>query len=95
MRAIIGKMDVTGCVFNNTFQACSSLEELSLEKLSNNVSFADSPKLSAASILFLVENAANGTKDITITLHPEAKARAAANAEIQAAITANGHITII
>lgn len=95
LRVISGQLNVKNSSFNEAFSGCHSLEDLSLVNLSKRVSFSDSPRLSDASVLFMIKNAANRTKDITITLHPEAKARAAANAEIQAAIANNGHITIV
>lgn len=95
LRRVSGILNVKNRSFENTFSQCSSLESLNLENLTKNVSFADSPKLSDDSILFMIRRAANKTREIKITLHPEAKARAAANAEIQAAIANNGHITIL
>lgn len=72
LRRIIGILEITGDT--RAFGACPALEEVSLYHLTKNVSFADSPLLSLASLQYLVTNAAN-TKAITITLHPEAYAR--------------------
>lgn len=95
LRVVIGALYVLESAFKDAFMMCYELIDVNLYYLSNPVSFLDSPKLSNESILYMIKNAANGTKDITITLHPEAKARIAGNAEIQAAITTNGHITIL
>lgn len=95
LRVVIGALYVRESAFKDAFMMCYELIDVNLYYLSNPVSFLDSPKLSNESILYMIKNAANGTKDITITLHPEAKARIAGNAEIQAAITTNGHITIL
>ncbi|MBP3514418.1 MAG: hypothetical protein J6J74_08095, partial [Elusimicrobiaceae bacterium] len=56
------------------FVGCNALREVRISYLGANISFADSPNLSLASISFMVTYAAN-TSPITITLHPTAYAR--------------------
>lgn len=59
---------------DDTFYGCLSLEEVRLRSLAIDVSFEYSPKLSIASIQYMIENRSD-TNQITITLHPEAYAR--------------------
>ena len=80
LRTIIGEIQlspisaITASQVGNPFGQCSALENIRLSYLSINISFADSPLLSLASIQYLVDHAAN-TTPITITLHPDAHAR--------------------
>lgn len=66
LRRITGKLEITGDT--RGFSNCPALEEVSLYHLTKNVSFADSPLLSLASLQYLVANAAN-TSAITVTVH--------------------------
>lgn len=77
----------------NAFNGCAALEEVRIQTLSS-LSFADSPKLSKASILYLVQKSAPTTA-ITITLHPTAYAIAKADSEIQSALSSKPNITLI
>ena len=54
----------------NMFNGCVSLETAYLYQLKVSFSFAWSPLLSLASLQYLVNNRANGTTRITITVHP-------------------------
>lgn len=63
-----------GNTFNSAFTNCYKLQEIRLKSIKINVSFSMSSELSLASVIFMVENAANTTA-ITITLHPTAYAR--------------------
>ena len=63
---------------NYTFADCYSLENVDVEGLSANVSLGQSSRLSIASVVYMVKNAAN-TSAITITLHPTAYARCQAD----------------
>ena len=80
LRTIIGEIQlspnsaITANQVGNPFGQCHALENIRLSYLSINISFADSPLLSLASIQYMVDNAAN-TTPITITLHPDAYAR--------------------
>ena len=72
LRRIIGRLLLRST--KNAFAQCVSLEEVTLHTLQESVSFADSPKLSLASLQYLVANAAN-TTPITITVHPDVYAK--------------------
>ena len=63
----------TGAV-DYMFQDCRSLESVEIRNLMANISFGQSPKLSLASIEYMVNNR-YGSAAITITLHPTAYAR--------------------
>ena len=72
-------------LFHNTlrnidraFVKCYSLEEIELCTLNVSISFSDSSLLNLASIVYMVQNAAN-TSAITITLHADALARCTAD----------------
>lgn len=53
---------------DHAFDGCVKLEEVRLYNLRKDVSFADSPVLSLATLQYLVTNAAN-TEGITVTVH--------------------------
>ena len=69
------------------------MQHILLYGLKVNVSFASSSSLDEASILYMIQNRANGTTNITITLHPTAYAMALASTSIQAALTGS-YITL-
>lgn len=83
-----------GVADSGSFFGCYELELVKIFGLCNNINFSWSSKLNKTSILYMIANAGNGTKDIWIKLHPTAKAMADADADIQAALTTNGHISI-
>ena len=56
------------------FQGCRSLGSVEIRNLMANISFGQSPKLSLASIEYMVNNR-HGSAAITLTLHPTAYAR--------------------
>lgn len=74
----------------NAFSQCAALEEVRIHTLNFNVSFSDSPKLSLASLQYMVTNGANNATPITVTVHPTvyAKLTDTANAEWYAVLTA-------
>lgn len=80
LRTIIGEImlspnsTITASQVSGSFEQCPALENIRLSYLSVNISFADSPLLSLASIQYLVDHAKNKSP-ITITLHPDAHAR--------------------
>ena len=61
--------------------------------LKKNISISNSPFLSNESILFLIENESSSSA-ITITLHPDAYARATADADIIAALGQHKNIEL-
>lgn len=78
----------------NAFNGCISLKYVKLEKFAVPVSFSDSSYISKESILHTVQNAAP-TSAITITLHPDAYARLADDAEIVAALETQPLISLV
>lgn len=78
----------------NSFKDCVSLKELRIEKLENNIVFAQSSQLSKASVLFAIEKAIP-TAPISITLHPEAYARLADDADVVSALEAQPLISLV
>ena len=72
---------------------CQSLETVYITGLKYNLSFADSARLSAASVLYMIQNEA-ATSAITITLHPTAYARAVADADVQTALAAHPNVSL-
>lgn len=80
--------------FNDAFTGCSSLITCCIKKVAKNIAFADSSKISKESIIYIVENSAP-TSAITITLHPDAYARLADDAEIVAALEAQPLVSLV
>ena len=80
LRTINGILNVYNIASAPTtpFKYCYSLESLNLYKIKTSYSFSDSPNLSLASVVYMVENAIN-TSAITITLHATAYARCQAD----------------
>ena len=78
----------------NNFYGCSSLVEVRLFNLMLNTGFKDSPNISKQSILYIVNNAVPTTA-ITITLHPDAYARLADDADIVAALEAQPLVSLV
>lgn len=74
-----------------TLHECKELEEVYF-LLSYNTSFKDSPKLSVASVKYMVENASSSA--ITITLHPEAYERAIADTGVQTALANKTNVSL-
>lgn len=79
---------------SNAFTGCTALEEVRITSLQSDVMFQDSSLLSKASILFMIQDAAPTTA-ITITLHPDAYARLADDAEIVAALEAQPLVSLV
>lgn len=92
---IISGINCSGVTsFNNTFIGCSSLVEVRLYRISTNVSFESSANISQSSILYIIKNAVPSSA-ITITLHPDAYARLANDADIVAALEAQPLVNIV
>lgn len=60
--------------------------------LKSNVKIGDSPKLSVASVKYMIENASSSA--ITITLHPEAYERAIADTGVQTALANKTNVSL-
>ena len=78
----------------NTFGGCRELVWIKLFKLAVNLSLAVSSKISKESIRFIIQKA-KPTSAITITLHPDAYARLADDAEIVAALEAQPLVSLV
>lgn len=80
-------MQIMSSTTENMFRGCSALEEVNIKYLQVNISFAQSPLLSLASLQYLITNAAN-TAAITVTVHADvyAKIQDETNAEWHALI---------
>ena len=85
------------CQFSNisdtVFGKCYSLETIYMRNLKGNILFNDSARLSVASVLYMINHEA-ATSAITITLHPDAYARATADADILAALEQHTNISL-
>lgn len=93
LRKVIGIWDVSKVTYlGGLFQGCQALVDVQIKGLSANISFAQSALLSIDSLLYIISNAVN--KSITITLHPDAYARAMSDSSITAALAAKPLITI-
>lgn len=75
-------------------QSCVSLEYVNIIGLKISLSLCDSPLISKRSVKLMIQNA-SPTSAITITLHPEAYARLADDADIVAALEAQPFISLV
>ena len=88
-------VDISGVkIATNAFLGCTSLQELRLYGLTINVSLNSSSSLSKDSVLYIINNA-SPTSAITITLHPDAYARLADDADIVAALEAQPLVSLV
>ena len=76
------------------FKGCTSLENFKIYKLPKDFKCESSPVVHKSSILYLIQNAAP-TSAITITLHPDAYARLADDADIVSALEAQPLISLV
>lgn len=79
---------------NKTFVGCANLTEVRLYNIKISVSFPDSPLISKDSIIWIIKYA-KPTSEITITLHADAYARLANDADIEAALAAQPLVTLV
>ena len=79
---------------SNVFKDCNALEYLRLHFLDSSLLLPNSPNINKGSIVYIIENAAP-TSIITITLHPDAYARLANDADIVAALEAQPLISLV
>ena len=93
---ICSPIDVSGVntIEGNTFQGCGNLRELRLFALKTNLSLSDCLVISKNSVLYIVNNATPSSA-ITITLHPDAYARLADDADVVAALEAQPLISLV
>lgn len=76
----------------NMFHNCFSLVTTKINSLGRDISFAQSARLSMASIEYMITNA--GSNTITITLHPTAYAAAQSDAGVQAALSSKTNVSL-
>ena len=93
-RILFEPFSCQNCDVRNIFTDCFELVEVWLNSLNKDISFASSGLLSKASILYAIANA-NTTSAITITLHPDAYARLADDADIVAALEAQPLVSLV
>lgn len=91
LKRVIGPIGLYDAVMGFA-TGCSSLEDITL-KLKASVVFQDSPRLSIASILYMINNEA-ATSAITITLHATSYARAIADTDVQTALQNHPLVTL-
>lgn len=100
LRKVIGELALWNC--NQTFEmfrGCSSLEEVFIRALHSDLSFADSPKISAESLAFAIDYTDDSGFTITVNAATFAKMTGSASADaayrnVYAAAQAKG-ITIV
>lgn len=93
LRKIIGYLNVKSVTDYQAFMYAEMLEEVRMWNITNDFSFAYCSKLSKASLLFAITNSA-ATKAITITLHADAYARLAEDADIVAALAEKEFVSL-
>ena len=86
--------------YGQPFGKCPLLEEIKISRINKSHTFAESPRLSKASVLYMIANAnppsGAAVGSITITLHPTAYARLKDDADIVAALEAKrGIVTLV
>lgn len=79
---------------SSVFSECSSLEYIRLDRLHFSLSLADCSNITKDSVLYIIQKAIP-TSAITITLHPDAYARLANDADIVAALEAQPLVSLV
>lgn len=80
-----GKINIVSGVISKSAFAAPKLETVNIEKLAKDISFYLCANLSKSSVVYMIQNAAP-VSAITITLHADAYARLAGDADIVAAL---------
>lgn len=78
----------------SAFYGCEALEEVYLHQLKHSLSFSHSPKISKQSLLQAIQNAVPSSA-MTITLHADAHARLADDADVAAALQAQPLVSLV
>lgn len=78
----------------NMFLGCKSLITVKIDGLRLDLSFKDSPVISKESVLYIIQKAVPSSA-ITITLHPDAYARLADDADIVSALEAQPFVSLV
>ena len=80
--------------FASAFNACKELAHVKIKGIKVNLGFPSSSLISKESVVFIIQKA-SPTSAITITLHPDAYARLADDADIVAALEAQPLISLV
>lgn len=83
-----------GCKLEKSFKGCRSLMYVRLSRLSNSLSFSDSPDIAKESILYVINNAVPSMA-ISITLHADAYARLKEDSDIITALEAQPLVSLV
>lgn len=94
MLHIIGILDLSSNTNNINIYNLLYLKSFKFKNLKTNITFPHSKQLYLNSVLFLIKKA-SPTSAITITLHPDAYARLADDAEIVAALEAQPLVSLV
>lgn len=81
-------------MINECFKGCEKLKSVKIRALHLNISFSDSSLISKESIFFLIKNA-NTSSAVAITLHPDAYARLANDADIVTALEEQPLVSLV
>lgn len=92
LRCIYGRLQLNGRV-TEMFKGCSALERVRLYKLNRSISFEDSANIDKESLLYAI-NQSTATSSIVITLHANAYARLASDAEVKTALANKTLVTL-
>lgn len=84
----------SSAVVSNMFSNCTLLQTVKLRDLSADLSLGQSANISKESVLYIVQNALP-TSAMTITLHPDAYARLADDADIVSALEAQPLVSLV
>ena len=84
----------TATAVDRAFENCYSLVTAKIDGIRVDLSFAQSSRLSAESVAFMINNSYASAGNFTITLHATAYARAIADADVQAALAAHTNVTL-
>lgn len=94
LQKVLPTLDATATTsFNGTFDNCKNLREVRIKNVKVAIKFDKSPMISKASILYLIQNSA-ATSAMVITLHADAYARLAEDADIVAALAEKTNVSL-
>jgi hypothetical protein len=94
LQKILPTLDATATTsFNGVFENCNNLREVRIKNVKVAIKFNASPLISKASILYLIQNSA-ATSAMVITLHADAYARLAEDADIVAALAEKTNVSL-
>lgn len=95
LKRIVGVVNVQSATnVNSMLSRCPQLLSVKVIGLCSNLIIKDSPNIEVGSIVYMIQNA-NPVSAITITLHPDAYARLADDAEIVAALEAQPLVSLV